>query len=268
MERLEQRFYTRAEIGEIIGVDATSSNFARKVKDTLLKWNYKFVYSRKGVTIERVPESIEERIAEIAIRVLKLDVQVNPQEFAVFFYLLATDDEFQCTTWDSRVEIMKNKYHIETSDKTLRNWCSKLYKLNIAQRFKGTDRRLWCTVVVDGIKYQEEVDLEDDWYGSYEKYCEARKEILDEEIEKCGNAREAWKNVYPRLWDKFHCVYYYCYPIIFNAIMSEDIKTLFNLTESYIQGTDFEEDDEEKTVRIEPLDYLPTHQDLNKEFRF
>lgn len=256
MIKLEVKYYSRAEIADIIGVDSSDKHFARKIKDTLTNWGYTFIYSRKGVTIEKQPTTIEERIAEIAIRELDLDVRVNPAEFATFLYLLTFDGDFQCCTWGERVKMME-VYKIKTCEKTLRNWCKKLYELNIIKKdLSDVNRVLWITISYNGQREQKPVDDEYDW-KAYEYYCKKRQEILDAEMAKHGDRKLAWKNVFPQLWEKFHCVYYYCKPIDMNGIITKEMKELFELVEQYITGIDFttDEDNEEATVRIEPLTY-------------
>lgn len=81
MQQLECRFYPRQEIAEGLSVNPKGSkHFAEKVKTTLDKWGYEYEYSRSGVEITGKPETAEERLREILIRKLNLDVQVDAYE--------------------------------------------------------------------------------------------------------------------------------------------------------------------------------------------
>ena len=116
MEQLELRFYTRQQIAEILSVNLQDSNhFKRNVESTLSKWGYAYQYSTPGVTIKSKPETAEERLKEILIRVLKLDVQINPYDFACFLTAFSDIDGFANMPWDKRAEILENVYNVKVA---------------------------------------------------------------------------------------------------------------------------------------------------------
>lgn len=246
MVMLEKRVYSREEIGQIIGIDSSNKNFARKVKDTLQKWGYSYEYKRKEVTILKVPETIEERIAEIAQRELGLDVQCDASAFAAFLFLLQFDEEFNFSPWAARATLME-KMGIKVSESTLRRWASKLIKLNIIIK-NDNERELWCTVSYNGEKHQSPVL--DDEMDAYEAYCKKRRQLLEEE-EKNENPNP-WKAIFPKLWQEFKVVYYYCKPFTCNAIVNKDIKEMLTLVEDlYVfEGGEYILNDEVEETHI------------------
>lgn len=127
----------------MLGVNAAdSSHFKRNVENKLKTWGYGFAYERAGVTILRRPALPEERLRELLIRKLDLDVQNNAIAFARFVDSFR-DDLFASMPWQERAVYMRKNYGIEVSERTLRRWFSKLIKNEIA--VKGEERTYWCT---------------------------------------------------------------------------------------------------------------------------
>lgn len=246
MLTLEKRFYSREEIGQVIGIDSSNKNFARKVKDTLQKWGYSYEYKRKGVTVLKVPETIEEKIAEIAQRELGLDVQCDSTAFAAFLFLLQFDEDFNFSPWSARATTMK-QMGIEVSESTLRRWASKLIQQNIIIK-DDENKELWFTVSFNGEKHQSPV-LEEDM-EAYQAYCKRRRQLLEEE-EKNGNPNP-WKTIFPQLWQEFKTVYYYCKPFVCNAIASDNIREMLSLVEDlYVfEGGEYIINDEVEETHI------------------
>jgi len=225
MQVLTTRVYTRVEIAEIIGIDPKNKNFARKVKDTLQKWGYSYQYKRTQVTILKMPQTKEERIAEIALRELGLDVQVDAPAFAAFLFALQFDEEFGCSPWSTRVKLIDKMFDIKVAESTLRKWAKKLIDLNLIIK-EPENRQLWYTVSVDGEKFQSPVEED---MEAYEYYKKDMQTFLKEEQER--ENPEVWKTVYKRLWDKHKTVYYWCKPFTCNALVNEDIRRMFELVE-------------------------------------
>lgn len=246
MLSLEKRFYSREEIGQVIGIDSSNKNFARKVKDTLQKWGYSYEYKRKGVTVLKVPETVEEKIAEIAQRELGLDVQCDSTAFAAFLFLLQFDEDFNFSPWSARAAAMK-KMGIEVSESTLRRWASKLIQQNIIIK-DDENRELWFTVSYNGEKHQSPVLDED--MEAYQAYCQRRRQLLEEE-EKNENPNP-WKTIFPKLWQEFKAVYYYCKPFTCNAIASDNIREMLSLVEDlYVfEGGEYILNDEVEETHI------------------
>ena len=106
----------------------------RKEKQEKEKGSYEYEYSRSGVEITGKPETAEERLREILIRKLNLDVQVDAYAFACFICAFTDIGSFDSMPWEERAELMKYKYGVDVSDRTLRNWCRKLISSNIIQK--------------------------------------------------------------------------------------------------------------------------------------
>lgn len=108
----------------------------------LRNWGYGYDYTRYGVTILRRPATAEEKLKELLIRKLDLDVQNDAVAFARFVDSFR-DDLFASMPWEERSVYMRKNYGIEVSERTLRRWFSKLIKNEIA--IKGEERTYWCT---------------------------------------------------------------------------------------------------------------------------
>lgn len=229
MIKLEKRFYSREEIAKIVEVDAHNKNFKRKIVDTLQKWGYSYEYTKKGVTILAAPQTIEQRIAEIAQRVLNLDVRCDSSAFAAFLFLLQCDEEFNISPWIKKAELMKEQMGIIVSDRTLRTWAKKLIDNNIIIK-DNEEKVLWYTIVLNGEKYQEMLNTDDEGeIKAYEQYTETRTQLFEKE--KAAGNEKPWEAVFSALWNKFHIVYYYCKPFQCNAILNDDLKEMLNLVE-------------------------------------
>ena len=79
MTKLEKRYYTRAELAEILEIKENDSHFARKVKETLTKYGYEYKYSCKGVDITYIPKTIEEQ-QKIVVQLDELQEQTKKLE--------------------------------------------------------------------------------------------------------------------------------------------------------------------------------------------
>lgn len=68
IQKLQKRFYSRAEIAEIMELAPNDKSFANKVQTRLNNWGYKYHYSSKRVKIKQVPSTVEEKLRELLIR--------------------------------------------------------------------------------------------------------------------------------------------------------------------------------------------------------
>ena len=210
MQQLECRFYPRQEIAEALSVNPKDSkHFAERVKTTLDKWGYEYEYSRSGVEITGKPETAEERLREILIRKLNLDVQVDAYAFACFTCAFTDIGSFDSMPWEERAELMKYKYGVDVSDRTLRNWCRKLISSNIIQ--KCGKQTYWKTEIYEKEKYRSKVDPDDEDMARYfqmkSKYLEETRKSA-ENLELRQSEAAAWSATYKKLWREFQCCYY------------------------------------------------------------
>ena len=125
MKQLECRFYSRSEIAEIVKRDPKSSHFARDVQTTLNKWGYAYQYQRTGVEVTKQPETPEERLAEILIRKLNIDIQIDPKAFALFLFAFQDIEQFDSMPWNERADVLYFEYDVKVDERSLRNWCNK-----------------------------------------------------------------------------------------------------------------------------------------------
>lgn len=233
MLQLEQRFYSRKEIAEVLGVNINDSNhFAEKAKNRLKKWGYGFVYTQAGVTIQTIPATAEERLAELMIREYNLDVQIAPYDFACFVIAFYDVDGFSSMPWEKRALELRKNYGVSITDRTLRNWCSKLLSLGIIS--KHTDGSCWKTEYINGVKHRTQVQKDE-----AQAYFNRRSEIIEKETEKYRRANfdyktarsMAWKYATQVLWDEYSCCYYKCKNFLFTAFAEENNESLLEMYE-------------------------------------
>ena len=233
MQQLECRFYSRQEIAEALSVNPKDSkHFAEKVKATLEKWGYEYDYSRSGVQITGKPELPEERLKEILIRKLNLDVQIDPYAFACFLCAFTDIGSFDSMPWEERAEQMQLKYGVEVTDRTLRSWCKRLIGSNIVQ--KSGKQTFWKTEMFGNEKHRTKVAADDEERA---RYLQKKNEYLNEgkEIAAGLTGKEAtaaaWDFTYKQLWREFQCCYYSCRGLLFNALEEDYIFEIYELAQ-------------------------------------
>lgn len=235
MQHLECRFYSRQEIAEITSVNLKDSkHFAERVKTTLDKWGYEYNYSRSGVEITGKPELPGEKLSEILIRELNIDVQVDPFAFAYFICAFSDIPHFSSMPWEERSSAMRYKYEVEVSDRTLRNWCSKLIENGIIQ--KSGEKCFWKTEIMYGMKTRSLVSEDDAQMANYfqkkSEYLKEGREIAAAAGQRGKEAsKTAWAYTYSMLWEKFHCCYYSCSGLVFNAIGKDYLWEIYELAQ-------------------------------------
>ena len=202
------------------------------MKATLEKWGYEYDYSRSGVEITGKPELPEERLKEILIRKLNLDVQINAYAFACFLCAFTDIGSFDSMPWEERAEQLYWKYGIEVSDRTLRSWCRKLIGNDLIQ--KCGRESYWKTQRFGKEKYRTPVAADDKrmerYFQKREKYLrKKRKSARDLELQD-GEDR-AWTVTYKKLWREFGCCYYSCRGLLFNGIGEDYIFEIYELAQ-------------------------------------
>ena len=129
---------------------------------------------------------------------------------------------------------MRYKYDVEVSDRTLRNWCSKLIANGIIQ--KAGEKSFWKTEMVNGWKSRSLVPEDD---ADMAHYFQKKNEYLKEGREIAAAAgqrgkeasKTAWSYAYSNLWEKFHCCYYSCSGLVFNAIGKDYLWEIYELAQ-------------------------------------
>lgn len=258
IQKLEKRFYPRDEIAEIMNLSSNDKNFANKVKTRLNNWRYKYNYSRKGVEIIKTPSTVEEKLTELLIRKLDLNVQTYIQGFAIMMYLFATDYDFASSPWNTKENIISERYGILIAESSMRNWAKRLIKEDILE--KNLDEpELWCSYRDDlNMKHQERISDNKEKLAKYKEYKLKRSQYLKEADELYLKATETnfpspirWQYTFERLWNEFHCCYYTVKPFVFNAFYDEDYKEIFSLTEDMVHNLVLKVDDKKETAAAE-----------------
>jgi len=224
VQQLKCRFYSRAEIAALLSVNLNDSNhFAERVQRTLDRWGYEYEYTRRGVTIVHAPETPLERLREILIRELKLNVQVDPLAFACFLYAFSFIPDFDAMPWTERAEQLEMAFDVNVSHRTLQSWCNKLAAKGIIAR--SSEQHYWQTRIIDGNKCRFPIDDDDPFLA---EYLEAKMRIYNEKYALlCAQHPErkasslAWKETMAQLWEEFECCFYSCKLWEFNAIKED-----------------------------------------------
>ena len=213
MEQLQIKTYSRIEIAEITGKNPKGSHFARDVQTILSNWGYTFRYSRYGVEILKCPETPEERLAEILIRKLNIDIQIDPKAFALFLFAFQDIEQFDSMPWNERADVLYFEYDVKVDERTLRNWCKKLEKKGIISKSKR--QSFWKTQMLNGYKNRFSVDPEAE---EVKLYYEEQKKIQDAYIIEHINdypdtnqlLRDARSAAVQAMWQKYQRCYYFC----------------------------------------------------------
>lgn len=200
----------------------------------LQRWGYGYDYSRSGVQITSRPETEEERLAEILYRHYNIDVQTNPTAFACLLHALSEIENFDSMPWEERANVLFREYRVDVCDRTLRNWASKLFSLEILH--KNGKKNIWRTTYRNGIKIREQVEPDDpellEYYVKRSKIVNKEKKLL---IKKNVNSKTAsaaaWKTAHETLWDEFGCCYYSCNSLLLNAFDPTEAAVLQEIYE-------------------------------------
>lgn len=204
------------------------------MKATLEKWGYEYNYSRNGVAITGKPDLPEERLKEILIRKLNLDVQIDPFAFACFLCAFTDIGSFDSMPWEERAIQMQLKYDVDVTDRILRSWCKRLIGNDIIQ--KCGRETFWKTQRFGKEKYRTPIAADDDEMAQYfqkkREYLEVAR-LAAEEAGKTGKeaTAAAWDATYKSLWREFGCCYYSCRGLLFNAIGEDYIFEIYELAQ-------------------------------------
>ena len=222
MKQLELRTYSRQEIAEILSLNlADSRHFKRNVENKLKTWGYEFVFPPRGnITIIRKPESSEERLKEILLRKMNVNIQINPFHFACFIFAFQDIEGFASMPWEERAMELQNHYGVSVSDRTLRNWCSQLLEKELIA--KVSDRTYWKTEIMNGRKTRTPIQQGDEEMSAYFSRRSALISHYQIEGEKAKIPAKELKNfafslAIKALWEEYHCCYYTCKTFLFSA---------------------------------------------------
>lgn len=235
MQQLECRFYPREEVAEVLSVNPKDSkHFAERVKNKLNNWGYEYNYSRSGVEITGKPELPEEKLKEILIRKLNLDIQIDEYAFACFICAFTDISGFDSMPWEERAIQMQLKYDVDVTDRTLRSWCSKLIGNNIVQ--KCGRETFWKTQWFGNEKCRTKVAADNEEMAQYfqkkSEHLKQGKEIAAAaDLTGKEATAAAWDFTYKQLWREFQCCYYSCRGLLFNAIGEDYVFEIYELAQ-------------------------------------
>lgn len=174
------------------------------------------------------------------MRKLDLDIKTNFKAFSAFFFKIVDDELFLVSPWELKAKILKNEFGIIVSDRTLRNYNSKLVEKGfmIKNIEKSKD---WCTFYLNGEKYQEvvgsseaikelEIQNMENWFAKRKQY------LLEADLEysKTNGVADLvnpdrWKIVFKRLWKETGIVYYSIKGWSFNGFKDEELQEIYKL---------------------------------------
>ena len=259
MNQLTQKFYSCSELAELTGVsEADKKHFKRNVETALTKWGYGFDWIHgKGATITHVPESAEERLQEVLVRQFHVDIQVDMYYFACYvaaFVGLDGLEGFNSMPWGVREDKFDKFFGKHYTSRTLSSWCKQLIKNEIMD--KSEDGTFWKTIITESYeKIRKPAEP-----AEAQEYFKRRSVLLDEltletvqknkKLSYEAARKEAWKDVYPILWNEFNCCYYFCKKFRFFAF--NENGSLFELFE-LIQDILIQRGIINGKLRIEPV---------------
>ena len=236
MKHLEVRAYERQEIAEIMGLKVSSHNFIRDVRDRLEKWGYTCEAPRGGaVIITSKPETAQARLAEIMIRLFRLDIQIEVYDFACYLHFMLNEPAAQAMPWVERHTLIQEMYGLDISEITLRRWTKHLLDGDIMHKSEGRQDSEWWMTYTDSMgKHQEPV--EEDALPQMHQYWKRHTELLNEWRIKCkGNESAAWSATRKQMWQEYQCCYYRCKCLTINGIGNEEINTILDLVDEILE---------------------------------
>ena len=247
---LEQRFYSLAEIKKLM-----DTNRKETITNNLTKWGYHYEWiTRKGVNIIEFPDTTnpEIQLRSLLMRKLDLDIKTDFKAFSAFFFKVMDDELFLTSPWGVKAKVLKDEFGIEVSDRTLRNYNSKLVEKGFI--FKNSEKsKDWCTFYLNGEKYQEVVgnfepvkELQnqsmEDWFAKRKQYLEA----ADLEYSKKGLKNpNRWTIAFKRLWKETGIVYYNIKGWSFNGFRDEELQEIYRLATLVVAGIEPPEESED-----------------------
>lgn len=210
MIRLEKRAYSREAISEITGIPQIyesgneNKGFIGRVRERLENWHYSVETPRGGsVIITGQPEAALDRLHDIMMRKLGLDIQVRPREFACFMHFMMTVPDADCMPVEDRLDYINQNYKpVNLSKSTLERWTESLSDCQ-ALIIDGQSAVRWRTEKINGNYLRTKVDGDQELMEERRRYTERMHELFREAEKKglIGKARNSV--VFPKLWEEF-----------------------------------------------------------------
>lgn len=226
MKQLNKRFYPRAEIAEITGVNIEDNrHFKRNITNKLDKWGYKYIYEKKGITITIIPLSAEERFNEVLRRDYGFSIYDDTRAFACFLMLFLENEGFNSMPWNMRKQLLEEKYNEDVSISTLKSWYKKLEKSNLL--FTDTGKKTaWYTKQTETGTIRKKVETPTEKLNKRNWYEKKRKYLKD---------GLSYTETMKKLWYETHTFYFLCADISLNACGDNAIFIL-DLVKEWLEG--------------------------------
>lgn len=216
---LEKKTYKKKDLAVKMGIDPKKANLQRTIETKLKSMGFEaegYKFTRTEAVILWEPQSAEERLNYL-LRSKGIKVE-NVKDFAIFYYCLMNFEEYQYCPWETRATLLQENYGTTTDHRKLQNWGGMLLNAGMVIKSGKTDKKTWTSFYVDGIKYQEPVDEEDEqamktkneyWERFFERlnhYKEHPEDIMDED--KYGRKLQPSSQATKDCWREFGCCYY------------------------------------------------------------
>ena len=228
MQQLECKTYSRIEIAELLSVNPKDSkHFKRNIETKLQNWGYGYEYNTQSILITSKPETPEAKLREILIRQLNLDIQIHTKAFACFICAFTDIEGFASMPWGNRELILQQRYNVNVTERTLRNWSAVLIRNEYLA--KSEERTFWKTEMCGRDKLRTPVPEDDPRMA---EYFLRKSELLREYAAPAPEDKElVWKQTMKQLWSEFNCCYYSCKSFSFNAFDPAISGCLFEIHE-------------------------------------
>ena len=227
MKELENRFYSNAEISEVVGIPTDAGQFARDTKKKLTREGYAYEFFKKrGFKIISRTVTPQMELKKLLVERLGLSTLIDALDFAQFLVAIMTVPGFASMPYETKEKVISDICGHNIDDGTLRNWTSKLYGSENAYREKKG--ALWHTYKDEfGVNRQEPADPNGE---EYKAYCDARTQTL--EALKKEKQKNAYGVMIACLYDRYGC-YYWCPEITLNAI-GDDMPEILRLLDEIL----------------------------------
>ena len=272
MVQLEEKTYTKAELGQILGFNAKDKNFKRNVENTLKKWRYEYEFPpySKTITITYVPEG-EDKLAELLVREYGLDVQTEAADFACFIHAFNYIEGFHSMPWAERTRVISETYGVNVCDKTLRNWANKLLADGVIMK-NDYQKTYWKSAKISSIETIREPAEKSEFVAFYKYRSEEyrkniNKLIMEESVELDKVRAEAYRLAHFAAMSKFGgWCYYSCKSFELSAFDDKSLQEIFEIVEEIAPCfIDYKEQEDRELELVQQEKERQVQQEINQK---